>query len=363
MDNTSASLVNVFYAYQLSYIPRGYRKVRTRWCPGTATIALRSVAKSVMRPAFRVERPYARGHSVKDVFRLDDALWWPVVYRPPFSNKEFFFSALGNGVPAALQAIGIDVLWAGKAIAEFDPFFVGRIVGSTEPEMRTMAERAAHNLIMVDGEHLFIRGGVPIYVAPHDASIPLDSHFAEVANSGAGFGSAFPLDPLSPQDEDTLTAPDINAAAIEGRVFGISSASTRHDPTCNIRIFDDCSLNFDPIEFQLRACLRELAIRIEQVLSRPKLPQPILQSAAMFTNVRQHVDYTTDECAATLRAFMSWYRDLPLKQGYRFHSIYDLVRRCIASIDQRCRCEGVSSPFELPQLEPADEEALSLLCQ
>src|SRR4030088_756385 len=116
MDNIGAPLVNVFFPYQLSYIPRGYRKERTRWCPGTATIALRSVTKSIMKPAFRIEGQRARGCSVTEIFRLDGALWWPIVFRAPFWNKQFFFNALENGVPAALEAIGIDVLWAGKAI-------------------------------------------------------------------------------------------------------------------------------------------------------------------------------------------------------------------------------------------------------
>ncbi len=362
MDNIGAPLVNVFFAYQLSYIPRGYRKVRTCWCPGTATTALRSVSKSVMKPAFRIERESARGRSVTKIFRLDGALWWPIVFRPPFWNKQFFFNALENGIPAALEAVSIDVLWAGKAINEFDPFFVGRIVGSTEQEMRTMAEQAAQNLIVVDDDHLFIRGGEPIYVAPADIQIAPDPLFADVANSGIGLGSALPLDPLSQADEDALTTQDINAAAIEGRAFGISKAATRH-PTCDVRIFESHPSSFDAINFQIRACLRELSIRIEEALNRPKLPQEIVRSTAGFRDIKQHIGHTTSECAATLGAFIDWYRDLPLKRGYRFRSEYDLVRRCIASIEARCRHEGVISPFEPSRLDPADEEALSLLSQ
>lgn len=360
MDKISVPLVNVFFAYQLSYIPRRYRKVRTRWCAATATIALRSVTRSVMKPAFRIERQRARGHSFTEIFRLDGALWWPVVLHPPFWNKQFFFNALENGIPSALETISIDVLWAGKAIDEFDPFFVGRIVGSTEEEMRTMVERAAGNLIVVDDEHLFIRGGEPIYVVSRDVKSPSDTLLAEVANSGLAFGAALPLDPLSPPGENAVTAPDINAAAIEGRTFR-SSSPVSHYSGCNIRIFDQTPPAFDSIDFQIRACLRELSVRIEQTLEHPRLPQEVLRSAATFHNFKQHVGHTTVECATTLRAFISWYRDLPLKQGYRFRSEYDLVRRCMASVELRCRREAVSSPFEPSQLEPADEEALSLL--
>lgn len=362
MDRTSAPLVNVFFAYQVSYIPRGYRKVRTRWCPGSAIIALRSVSKAAMKPAFRIERESAKGRLVTEIFRLDGALWWPIVFHPPFWNKQAFFNALENGIPAALETISMDVPWAGKAINEFDPFFVGRVVGSREQEMRTVAERTAQNLIVVDDEHLFIRGGEPIYVAPADGQIPPDLRFADVANSGIGFGSALPLDPLSPSDEDVLTTQDINAAAIEGRTLGISKAATRH-PTCDIRIFEDHSPSFDAMDFQIRTCLRELSIRIEETLNRPKLPREIVQSTAVFRDIKQHIGHTTTECAATLGAFIGWYRDLPLKRGYRFRAEYDLVRMCIASIEARCRREGAISPFKPSRLDPADEEALSLLSQ
>jgi hypothetical protein len=359
MDNIVSSLVNIFFAYQLGYIPRGYRKVLTRWCPGTAPIALRAVMKSMMQPAFRIERHSARGCSFTEVFRLDGALWWPITFRPPFWKKQLFFDALENGVPVALEAIGIDVFWAGKAIAEFDPFFVGRIVESTEPEMRTMAERAGQNLIVVDDEHLYIRGGEPMYIAPRDIQITPDLLFAEVVNSGIAFGSALPLDPLSPADDGVLTAPDIRVAVIEGRAFGISRVANCH-PTF-VRTFEHHSTNFDPIDFQIRACLRELSIRIERALNRAKLPKEILQSATVFGDIRQHVNHSASECATVLRAFISWYRDLPLKHGYRFRSEYDLVRRCIASVEHRCRSEDASSPFDKSQLDPADEEALSLL--
>lgn len=360
MDNIGAPLVNVFFAYQLSYIPRGYRKVRTCWCPGTATTALRSVSKSVMKPAFRIERESARGRLVTDIFRLDGALWWPIVFRPPFWNKEFFFNALENGIPAALEAISIDVLWAGKAINDFDPFFVGRIVGSTEREMQTMAAGAVQNLIMVDGEHLFVRGGEPIWVTPPDLGDKRSLLFGEIANSGAAFGSALPLNPVSSADDSGLTASDINAAAIEGRIDGILKAAARH-PIYDIRILGDCPPKFDPIDFQIRACLRELSRRVERALSRPKLSQEVFRSAVVFTDIKQYIGHTTTECAATLRVFLNWYRYLPLRQGYEFRTSYDLVRTCIAAIEARCRREGIVSPFEQWRLEPADDDVLSLL--
>lgn len=360
MDNIGAHLVNVFFAYQLSYIPQGYRKVRTRWCPGTETIALRSVSKSVMKPAFRIERETARGRLVTDIFRLGGALWWPIVFRPPFWNKQFFFNALENGIPAALEAISIDVLWAGKAINDFDPFFVGQIVGSTEQEMQTMAAGAAQNLIMVDGEHLFVRGGEPIWVTPRDLRGKRSHLFGELANSGAAFGSALPLDPVSSADENGLTTSDINAAAIEGRIDGILRAAARH-PIYDIRILEDCPPKFDPIDFQIRACLRELSTRVKRALNRPKLSQEILRSAAIFTDIKQCIDATTDECAAILRVFLNWYRYLPLRQGYEFRTSYDLVRTSIAAIEARCRREGIVSPFEQWRLEPRDDDALSLL--
>jgi len=361
MTNSNGALVNVFFAYQLSYVPRGYRKVRTRWCSGMATIAVRSVSMAALKPAFRVERQRASGRSVTEIFRFDEALWWPIVFHPPFWNKQFFFNALENGIPAALEALSIDVLWAGKAIDEFDPFFVGRIVGSTEEEMRTMVERAAENLLLIDDENLLIRGGEPIYVAPRDTKIPHHTLFADVANSGLAFGSALPLDPLLRLDEGTPAAPAINAAAIEGRIFRFSSGFA-HDPTCNVHKFENRSTTFDPIDFQIRACLRQLSTRIEQTLDRSKLPQETLHSAKAFTHFRRYIGYTTIECATYLRDFMRWYRDLPLKHGYRFRAEYDLILRCIASVTQRCRCGGLSSPFE-SQLDPADEEALSLLSQ
>lgn len=360
MDNIGAHLVNVFFAYQLSYIPQGYRKVRTRWCPGTKTIALRSVSKSVMKPAFRIERETARGRLVTYIFRLDGALWWPIVFRPPFWNKQFFFNALENGIPGALEAISIDVLWAGKAINDFDPFFVGRIVGSTEQEMQTMAAGAAQNLIVVDGEHLFIRGGEPIWVAPRDLRGKRSHLFGELANSGAAFGSALPLDPVSSADENGLTTSDINAAAIEGRIDGILRAAARH-PIYDIRILEDCPPKFDPIDFQIRVCLRELSTRVRRALNRPKLSQEVRRSAAIFTDIKQCIDATTDECAAILRVFLNWYRHLPLRQGYEFRTSYDLVRTSIAAIEARCRREGIVSPFEQWRLEPRDDDALSLL--
>ncbi len=360
MDNSGAPLVNVFFAYQLSYIPRGYRKVRTCWCPGTATTALRAVSKSVMKPAFRIERESARGRSVTEIFRLDGALWWPIVFRPPFWNKQFFFNGLENGIPATLEAVSIDVLWAGKAINEFDPFFVGRIVGSTEQEMRTMAEQAAQHLIVVDDDHLFIRGGEPIWVTPRDLQGAPSHLFGEIANSGAGFGSALPLDPVSPANENGLTTSDINAAAIEGRTDGILRTAVRH-PIYDIRILEDRPPKFDPIDFQIRACLRELSRRVERALSRPKLSQEVLRSAVVFTDIKQYIGHTTTECAATLRVFLNWYRYLPLRQGYEFRTSYDLVRTCIAAIEARCRREGIVSPFEQWRLEPADDDVLSLL--
>lgn len=360
MENIEAPLVKVFFAYQLSYIPRGYRKVRTRWCPGTATIALRSVSKAVMEPAFRIEREDARGRSVTEIFRLDGALWWPVVFRPPFWNKQFFFNALENGIPAALEAIGIDVLWAEKAINEFDPFFVGRIVGSTEQEMQTMAASAAQNLILVEGEYLFIRGGEPVWVAPRDLHGAPSHLFGELANSGAAFGSALPLNPVPPVDENGLTTSDINAAAIEGRIDRILRAAARH-PIYDIRILEDCPPKFDPVDFQIKACLRELSTRVERSLNRPKLSQEVLRSAAIFTDIKQHIEATTAECAATLRVFLNWYRYLPLKQGYEFRTSYDLVRTSIAVIEARCRREGIISPFEQWRLEPTDDDVLSLL--
>ncbi|MEW6395652.1 MAG: hypothetical protein AB1582_14035 [Pseudomonadota bacterium] len=360
MDSISAPLVNVFFPYQLSYIPRGYRKVRTRWCPGSATISVRSVSKAAMKPAFRIERETARGRLVTDLFRLDGALWWPIVFRPPFWNKQFFFNALENGIPGALEAISIDVLWAGKAINDFDPFFVGRIVGSTEQEMQTMAAGAAMNLLLVDGEHLFIRGGEPIWVTSRDLQGAPSHLFGQIANSGAAFGSALPLNPVSPADENGLTTSDINAAAIEGRIDGILTAAARH-PIYDIRILEDCPPKFDPIDFQIRACLRELSTRVKRAINRPKLSQEVLRSAAVFTDINQYIDHPTTECAATLRVFLNWYRYLPLRQGYEFRTSYDLVRTCIAAIEARCRRERIVSPFEQWRLEPADDDVLSLL--
>ncbi|MCK1597945.1 hypothetical protein [Bradyrhizobium sp. 164] len=360
MDNIGAPLVNVFFAYELSYIPRGYRKVRTRWCPGTETIALQSVSKSVMKPAFRIERGSARSRLVTEIFRFDGALWWPIVFRPPFWNKQFFFDALENGIPAALEAISIDVLWAGKAINDFDPFFVGRIVGSTEQEMQTMAAGAAQHLIVVDGEHLFIRGGEPIWVTPRDLQGAPSHLFGEIANSGAAFGSALPLNPVSSADENGITTSDINAAAIEGRTDGILRAAARH-PIYDIRIFEDCPPKFDPIDFQIRACLRELSTRVERALNQPKLSQEVLRSAAIFTDIKQYIDHTTTECAAALRVFLNWYRYLPLRQGYEFRAAYDLVLTCIGAIEARCRRKGIVSPFEQWRLEPGDDDVLSLL--
>ena len=360
MDNIGAPLVNVFFAYQVSYIPRGYRKVRTRWCSGSATISVRLVSKAAMKPAFRIERANARSRLVTEIYRLDGALWWPIVFRPPFWNKQFFFNALENGIPAALEAISIDLLWEGKAISEFDPLFVGRIVASTEQTMRTMVERAAGNLMLVDGEHLFIRGGEPIWITPRDLRRPPSHLFGEIANSGVAFGSALPLNPVSSADETGLTVSDINAAAIEGRTDGLLKAAARH-PIYDVRILEDCPPKFDPIDFQIRACLRELSRRVERALNQPKLSQEIVRSAAIFTDIKQYIDHTTTECAATLRVFLNWYRYLPLRQGYEFRAAYDLVLTCIGAIEARCRREGIVSPFEQWRLEPGDDDVLSLL--
>lgn len=87
MKGPNLQLVNVFFAHQLQYIPRGYRKVRTSWCPGTTTIALRSVARSAMKPAFRIEEQRPNGRSVTEIFHLDGALWWPIKFSAPFWNK------------------------------------------------------------------------------------------------------------------------------------------------------------------------------------------------------------------------------------------------------------------------------------
>ncbi|MCX7321295.1 MAG: hypothetical protein NT113_18040 [Hyphomicrobiales bacterium] len=361
MDRIAVPLVNVFFAYELNYVPRGYRKVRTRWCPGIATVALRSVSKSVVEPAFRIERAHEKGRSITEVFRLDGALWWPIVFRPPFGNSQFFLNALENGIPAALEAISIDVLWAGKAINDFDPFFVGRIVASTEAKMRAMVGKAAGNLILVDEDQLFIRGGEPIYVAPAGVQPP-NLLSMEVVNSGIGFGSALPLDPLFPANQGASTTRDIIAAAIEGRTYGISSELDL-DQACHVQTFGDRQVNFNPIDFQIKACLRELSNRIKQTLDRPQFPQEILQSAAIFTDLKEYIDHPTSECAAALRVFLNWYRHLPLKQGYKFRAAYDLVRTCITAIEVRCRRDGLVSPFEAWRLTPAEEEDLALLAQ
>lgn len=75
--------------------------------------------------------------------------------------------------------------------------------------------------MVLDDDHLFIRGGEPILVAPDFAEIPFDPLFAQVVNSSAAFGLALALDPLSPSDEHGLSGSEINAAAIEGRIFRI----------------------------------------------------------------------------------------------------------------------------------------------
>lgn len=362
MDSTSAPSVNVFFAYQLSYIPRGYRKVRTRWCPGTETIALRSVSKSVMKPAFRIDRRSAGSRMVTEIFRLDDELWWPVVFRSPFWNKQFFFNALEAGVPEALQAISIDVPWAGEAIEELDPLFVGRVVASTEQKMQTRAAGAANNLMMVDGDHLFVRGGEPIWIGPRNRQGAPSHLFGEIANSGAAFGSALPLNPVSTAGENELTISDINAAAIAGRINRVLRTAARH-PVYDIQILEDCRPKFDPIDFQIRACLRELSRQVERAINRPKLSQAVRRSATILTDIDLFTDQTTTECAATLRVFVNWYRYLPVEQGYEFRAAYDLVLTCIGAIEARCTREGLKSPFEPWRLEPADEEALVLLGQ
>ncbi|WP_061026750.1 hypothetical protein [Bradyrhizobium sp. CCH5-F6] len=362
MNPTGVFSANIFFAYQLSYIPRGYRKVRTRWYSAIEKVSIRSVSKTIMKPAFRIERQGATARLCTEIYRLDDELWWPVVFRPPFWNKQFLFNALEAGVPAALQALSLDVPWEGEVIEEFDPLFVGRVVGSTEQRMQTMAAGAAKNLIVVDGEHLFVRGGEPIWITSRDLQGAPSHLFGEISNSGVAFGAALPLNPISSADETGLTISDINAAAIAGRTDGIGRPTARH-PIYDIRILDDCPPKFDPIDFQIRACLRELSRRVERPLNRLKLSQEVLRSTAIFTDVNQYIDHTTTECAATLRVFLNWYRYLPLGQGYEFRAAYDLVLTCIGAIEARCRREGIKSPFEPWRLEPADEEALVLLGQ
>jgi hypothetical protein len=354
--------VRVCYAYREDYIPYRCRKTRTRWYADRTISTVRSIPRSQFAPAFSItcNRPRHRTRQpwTVEVSRFDGQLWWEIPFGPLMPNMEHFFREVARGRLLDQIALGLPCEW--REVTNADPEPRERFLLSTKTTMEARAQHIRNNVLIVD-DQLFVRGGDPLWIG-NQSSTKLDRRTAELVNSGIEIGKPVHVNPFPPFHRDDPGNDQLQAAAADGYVFGLSTRVDDEHPeshmapsTWHVEKRSEFQPQVNPIHFQAEAGLRQLASGIQKIVQRRKFPRDLANEAIFFTSMERYEKSTIEKCVSGLISFVDWCEQLPPRDGRVFAEVHSFARRLVASILRRGRMEGGN------HFESIDDEALGKL--
>lgn len=217
----------------------------------------------------------------------------------------------------------------------------------------------AKNIRIVDGQHVYVRGGDPVYFFHSSRKMP-GRIVRDVCNSGFDFGRPVPIQ--IPADGRFYWLDQINIQGfIEVGSFCTPDALDEYRESreaelvqlahVESRLPDQTGLN--PIELELQVLCRDLIDRLDRKLN---MPPGLFHNLRIF-QIGRHCKPTIEECVAALIDFREWRSALEEKLWFKFRGDDRLVRQRMAVIGKRCQQFGRPLPFT-SRLEADDDDAL-----
>jgi hypothetical protein len=366
MASDAEPLKTIAFPYYVDHIPHRGRTIRTSWVWGSQRMEVRSGPRSDMKLAFRINRQNVSEHAAIDVYVDEHGLWWPIGYGDRSSNIPQFFYALKKGDSEALGLMGVGFHVPLKHIAkDISELQIRDTHYSSLDDLTARVQIAAQNVRIIDDQHVYVRGGVPVYVFYSSSEMP-GKLLADVCNSGFDFGRPVPIS--IPADGRFYWVDQMNIKRfIEvgyfcapdrlGELHGqpVDPARLIHVAKIDCRLSHSCSL--DPIELELQVLCRDLIDLLDQKLN---MPPGLLRNLEIFQSLGRHRRPTTAECVNALSNFREWRGTLEEKLWLKFKREDRFVQGRMAKIEGHCREIDRLSPFRR-ELDPRDDDGLANL--
>jgi hypothetical protein len=366
MASNAEPLTTIAFPYYVDHIPRRGRKIRTSWVRGSQSLVIRAGPRSEMKLAFRINRQNKTEDSVIDVYADAHGLWWPIGDGDRSTSISQFFYALKKGHSEALGLLGVGFHVPLKRIVkDIYDLQIRDTHYSSLDDSTARVQIAAQNVRIIDDQHVYVRGGVPVYIFYSSSAMP-GKLLADVCNSGFGFGRPVPISIPSDGRFDCVDQMNIKRFIEVGYFCAPDRLGELHgqpvDPARLIHVAKiDCRLpnssSLDPIELELQLLCRDLIDLLDQKLN---MPPGLLRNLEIFQGIGRHRMPTTAECVNALLNFKEWRGTLEEGLWLKFKREDRFVQGRMATIESHCREIGRLPPFRR-ELDSRDYDALANL--